>query len=460
MSNKAERAGRTSNSSPDPFAKLSRFEELRKATDELAAEFWARRKPLYNALVSIPSEDPEHWHEAGEQLRIAGLAAFPTEMADSSPVNEVPPPEQVARWTAWALLSAAANENYPRVSELLANVAERRDVKESLAQVIYCVQEDCLAKWRIQTSPPYIARTRELLNGFGISLESAMEWMRTGRTGLAAGTQSALQDWFHSIGLGQPIAMLRSEIPDDASLSHYLDNIDRRFLDELRLELPKVSEVSEALQRYHRLLADLIPGKADDVRAVFQVWKRARDAKLQLERIDEMLRRNIRIDSPAGIHGRSAAKMLATADWQASELVPVAESLVKECMAFATAAARQRGIIGAGAALTDDAIRELTFAVRPTDEPAPPVADPAAPPAGTENSERGQQGVKGKNVNGRMAEMLQSDPMRMEWSARKWAENLECSEGTVKGTTTWKQTVKAARALNKADRMQRPKRSP
>ena len=83
---------------------------------------------------------------------------------------------------------------------------------------------------------------------------------------------------------------------------------------------------------------------------------------------------------------------------------------------------------------------------------------PTSPPTGIERSKRGKPGVKGKNVNARMAEMLQSDPTKLEWSARLWAEKLECCEGTVKGTTTWKQTVKAARALQKADRMQRPKR--
>ena len=85
-------------------------------------------------------------------------------------------------------------------------------------------------------------------------------------------------------------------------------------------------------------------------------------------------------------------------------------------------------------------------------------ARPVTLSKGEREREGGQQGVKGKNVNGRMAEMLQSDPMRLEWSARKWAKNLNCSEGTVKETMTWKQTVKTARALNKADRMQRPKR--
>ncbi|MFO0804352.1 MAG: hypothetical protein U0791_14665 [Gemmataceae bacterium] len=395
MPNDAEGTGRVSNSSPDPFANLSRFAKLSEALDELAAEFWAKRKPLYNALTSVPSEDPERWHEAGKQLRNAGLAAFPKEMADSSPVDEVPPPEQVARWTAWTLLSAAAMEDRPRVSELLANVAKLPEVKESLAEVIYRVQEDCLAKWRIQTSPPYIARTKELLNGYGISLEAAMEWMQTGRTGLAAGTHSALRDWFRSIELCEPIAMIQSEIPDDASLLAYLDDIDRKFLERLRLELPTLSELEEMLNGYHRLLATLCPDKHGDVLTAFQAWEFARNAKYQLEQIDAMLRRRLRINSPAGLQIRSAAKMLATAGWWASILLPLAKSLLKDCTAFATAAARHRGIIGAGAALTDDAIRELIFAVRPNDESVLPAAAlsaaaPPPPPAGKRESEGGK----------------------------------------------------------------------
>lgn len=92
----------------------------------------------------------------------------------------------------------------------------------------------------------------------------------------------------------------------------------------------------------------------------------------------------------------------------------------------------------------------LHFLDEPRDHPLPEAK---------KKSEGGKPRAKGKNINGRMAKMLQSDPQKLQWSARMWAECLECSEGTVKGTFTWKQTVKAARALNKADRMQRPKRS-
>ncbi len=60
--------------------------------------------------------------------------------------------------------------------------------------------------------------------------------------------------------------------------------------------------------------------------------------------------------------------------------------------------------------------------------------------------------VKGKRINARMLEALTQKPESMSWSASTWATYLDCVEGTVKGTRTWKIELAKIRATIKADR--------
>lgn len=62
--------------------------------------------------------------------------------------------------------------------------------------------------------------------------------------------------------------------------------------------------------------------------------------------------------------------------------------------------------------------------------------------------------VKGRGINERMLAMIQSDPQSLYWSARKWAEALDCSESTIAGTPTWKKTCKAAKERQRIEREQ------
>lgn len=67
-------------------------------------------------------------------------------------------------------------------------------------------------------------------------------------------------------------------------------------------------------------------------------------------------------------------------------------------------------------------------------------------------------------VNQLMAAMLQEDPTRMEWSAETWAARLQSGLGrlvsaaAVKLTHTWKNHIKAARALSRAERANKRRR--
>jgi hypothetical protein len=85
-----------------------------------------------------------------------------------------------------------------------------------------------------------------------------------------------------------------------------------------------------------------------------------------------------------------------------------------------------------------------------------PEASDQAPPETrqqTDNAEKAEN-TKGKNVNGQMLVMLQKDASCVNWSARKWADRLDCSVSTVQGTTAWK-NILTTRGLQAADAINR-----
>ncbi len=64
---------------------------------------------------------------------------------------------------------------------------------------------------------------------------------------------------------------------------------------------------------------------------------------------------------------------------------------------------------------------------------------------------------KGRNINGAMLNMLLTNSDARGWSAREWAERLDCSHGTVTGTKAWKglentRSLAAVAAQEKMDR--------
>jgi hypothetical protein len=81
---------------------------------------------------------------------------------------------------------------------------------------------------------------------------------------------------------------------------------------------------------------------------------------------------------------------------------------------------------------------------RPPEPPRRPVAG-----AGT------GKGAKGKLVNERMLATIKKDPGSISWSAQEWADHLKCGKATVVESQTWKDTVRAARAIEKAERITR-----
>lgn len=58
---------------------------------------------------------------------------------------------------------------------------------------------------------------------------------------------------------------------------------------------------------------------------------------------------------------------------------------------------------------------------------------------------------KHKNVNARMLETIQRDHEAVGWTARQWAEHLQCSKSAVTETKTWR-AFKNDRTMEKAER--------
>lgn len=68
--------------------------------------------------------------------------------------------------------------------------------------------------------------------------------------------------------------------------------------------------------------------------------------------------------------------------------------------------------------------------------------------------------ARGKNIDARMLKAISEDQSRLSWSASKWAEHLGCSKGTVGGCNTWKNMIRAARALFAADKKTQARKRP
>jgi hypothetical protein len=77
---------------------------------------------------------------------------------------------------------------------------------------------------------------------------------------------------------------------------------------------------------------------------------------------------------------------------------------------------------------------------------------PPAKPVGPGPAARsGAAKTEGKNIDARMLKVMAENPESHGWSARQWADHLGCSPGTVKETRTWKERLRAVRAMHRAD---------
>jgi hypothetical protein len=58
---------------------------------------------------------------------------------------------------------------------------------------------------------------------------------------------------------------------------------------------------------------------------------------------------------------------------------------------------------------------------------------------------------KGKNIDARMLKVMAEKPESHGWSVRQWATHFGCSASTVADTKTWKERLKTARAMQRAE---------
>jgi hypothetical protein len=76
-----------------------------------------------------------------------------------------------------------------------------------------------------------------------------------------------------------------------------------------------------------------------------------------------------------------------------------------------------------------------------------------------ESREENKGNSKRKHVEARMLKEIVENPDSQGWSARHWAGHLNCAESTVKETKTWKETLKATKALLAVQEAQKMDRS-
>lgn len=78
-------------------------------------------------------------------------------------------------------------------------------------------------------------------------------------------------------------------------------------------------------------------------------------------------------------------------------------------------------------------------------------AHKGVPAANTSGRATKESQGRGKNIDAQMLKVMAEKVESHGWSAIQWANHLDCSDGTVKGTKTWKVRLKAVRALAAAD---------
>lgn len=92
----------------------------------------------------------------------------------------------------------------------------------------------------------------------------------------------------------------------------------------------------------------------------------------------------------------------------------------------------------------------VSESVAPLTQDTPDAISAPAPSGGTTKK------TKGKAIDARMLKVMAEKVDSWGWSARQWAEYLQCSDGTVKATKTWRDRLRAIRsgmAVESAERM-------
>jgi hypothetical protein len=200
--------------------------------------------------------------------------------------------------------------------------------------------------------------------------------------------------------LPQPAAgPLRTLSPNEAeSLPAGLDESDRDRLLRLRGTVLNLPDRARRLEQCEHWLSDFRPGDNGDLRATLNIRSEVRQLVTELHTLSDELNRSVRWEDEDGTHRRYVAEFVGNRV-DVVNLTTRAEGVDRHCAAILASAARERGILAPGAALTEMALQELAVKVR-TDEPSPmPNATATAGAVPTADQSAGEMGAESGGVS-------------------------------------------------------------
>ena len=87
--------------------------------------------------------------------------------------------------------------------------------------------------------------------------------------------------------------------------------------------------------------------------------------------------------------------------------------------------------------------------------PTPTQTRSAVEPAGTHPDGQKVKGVRGRDIGYTMLKLLRADRRRFAWSARRWADELNCAVSTIGECQVWREVVRVERASRRAEAIER-----
>lgn len=376
----------------DPIKQRQHVREVGTQLDALADEYWSDTGRIRDALNRLLGAGPDEWLEL---LYAAGPLLPESVRAGAHYDREAPPsplsPNRVlARFYLEDLARRAAQRDragyYERVSTLKLEPGVAAEAERLRSQLAAWLYGRSLNEARNRT----VSRAGEVLKsvglGFGCDLRDNLQ---RARCSVSAKTWAVLLHWqshddaparltngrLTEPGEGYEPLLPCSEDPTDSppsteALVALLSESDRKRLDWVGAALADLPRHVTMIREHRDSAAEWNHRTDEHAQAALITLGFARNLKSRFELLDHELNRHIRIESPGWVSSPKVADLLKTNHWQASELTPAAEELIKACEAFVKAAARHRGIPVPGTTLTEDVILELEATVRPRTAPA------------------------------------------------------------------------------------------
>ena len=187
---------------PDPFAPLTRYDELLAAVQELAERWEAEEKPsvesrraLWSGWNANPSGCGQLLVTLGEHLRDAGAPTFdPPAFRDNSNA-----PGPTALRVAWAMLNAALDGSMARIDGLLAKLSVQPAIAAKMPDALIEAISDCGNVLRQRLNDRYRPQFQELMTRHGVEVGSLVDWLNARESPPAQPVLRALRDWRNNL---------------------------------------------------------------------------------------------------------------------------------------------------------------------------------------------------------------------------------------------------------------------